>query len=62
MRLLGRSSYNRYVAVGRIRGWLGWYRFARDTLGYGHEEAVAYANVRWYVEEMNCAALRSRAA
>jgi hypothetical protein len=40
---------------------MDWYRFARETLGYGHEEAVAYANVR-YVEETNRAMLRSRAA
>jgi hypothetical protein len=40
---------------------IDWYRFARDTLGYGHNEAVAYANVR-YVEEMNRNARRSRAA
>ena len=49
------------MAVRRIRGWIGWYRFARDTLGYSHNEAVAYANVR-YVEETNRDALRSRAA
>jgi hypothetical protein len=47
------------VAARRIRGWIDWYRFARDTLGYDHEEAAAYANVR-YVEEINRDALRSR--
>lgn len=45
----------------RIRGWIGWYRFARETLAYGHDEAVAYANLR-YVEETNRAALRPPAA
>jgi hypothetical protein len=44
-----------------IRSWNDWYRFARDTLGYRHEEAVGYANLR-YVEETNRAILRSRAA
>lgn len=40
------------VTERRIRGWIDWYRFARATLGYGHDEAVAYANLR-YVEETN---------
>jgi hypothetical protein len=49
------------MASGAITGWVSWYRFARETLGYGHDEAVAYANVR-YVEETNRTQLRSRAA
>jgi hypothetical protein len=36
----------------RITTWIDWYRFARDTLDHGHDEAVAYANLR-FVEEMN---------
>jgi hypothetical protein len=44
-----------------IRSWNDWYRFARDTLGYRHDEASSYANLR-YVEETNRAILRSRAA
>ena len=44
-----------------IRGWINWYRFARERLGYSHNEAVAYANVR-HVEETNRAILRSHAA
>jgi hypothetical protein len=49
------------MTVRPISGWLDWYRFASDTLGYRHNEAVSYANVR-YVEETNRAILRSRAA
>jgi hypothetical protein len=45
----------------RITTWTDWYRFARDTLGYGHDEAVAYANLR-FVEEMNRKAQRLRSA
>jgi len=37
---------------GRIRGWRGWYRFARRSLGYAHDDAVSYANIR-YVEDTN---------
>jgi hypothetical protein len=44
-----------------ISGWIDWYRFASETLGYQHDEAVAYANLR-SVEESNRAILRSRAA
>ena len=44
-----------------VTGWIGWYRFVREVLGYAHEEAVTYANVR-YVEETNRANLRSREA
>jgi hypothetical protein len=40
------------VAERRIRAWIDWYRFARATLGEGHDESVAYANLR-YVEETN---------
>ena len=49
------------MTSGAISGWISWYRFARETLQYGHDEAVAYANVR-YVEETNRARLRDRAA
>jgi hypothetical protein len=45
-------------ASGLRRGWIGWYRFARTALGYRHDEAVVYANVR-HVEEENRAVLRS---
>jgi hypothetical protein len=38
-----------------ISGWIKWYRFARATLEFGHEEAVVYANLR-HVEETNRAA------
>ena len=44
-----------------ISTWIDWYRFARDILGYRHNEAVSYANLR-YVEDANHAILRSRAA
>jgi hypothetical protein len=43
----------------RITTWIGWYRFARGTLDHGHDEAVAYANLR-FVEEMNRKAQRLR--
>jgi hypothetical protein len=49
------------MTVRSISGWLDWYRFATDTLGYRHSEAVSYANLR-YVEEANRAILRSQAA
>ena len=39
------------VAAIRITTWLDWYRLARDTLGYGHAEAAAYADVR-FTEDM----------
>lgn len=42
-------------------GWIAWYRFACETLGYGHGEAVSYANLR-YVEEQNRLTLAGRAA
>src|SRR5437868_24488 len=44
-----------------LTGWIGWYRFAREKLEYGHEEAVVYANLRT-VEELNRRALRARRA
>jgi hypothetical protein len=44
-----------------MRSWNDWYRFACDTLGYRHDEASSYANLR-YVEEANRAILRDRAA
>ncbi len=40
--------------------WSEWYRFARDKLGFRHDECVEYANLR-YVEQQNRAALRERA-
>jgi hypothetical protein len=46
------------VAERRIRAWIDWYRFARATLDYGHDESVAYANLR-YVEETNRDARRA---
>jgi hypothetical protein len=36
----------------RPTDWRDWYRFARETLAYEHDEAIAYANLR-YVEEQN---------
>lgn len=36
----------------RLTTWIEWYRFARQALGLGHEEASAYATAR-YVEEQN---------
>jgi len=44
--------------AGHVHGWIDWYRFARDTLGLGHNEALPY-NVR-HVEEENQAALKLR--
>jgi hypothetical protein len=40
------------MATRRLFSWNDWYRFARGTLGYSHDEAVAYANLR-FVEEQN---------
>lgn len=40
-------------------GWIAWYRFACETLGYGHREAASYANLR-YVEEQNRLILAGR--
>ncbi len=45
------------MSPDRISGWTDWYRFARETLAYGHEEAVVYANLR-FVEEINRQTLR----
>jgi hypothetical protein len=39
------------------KSWNAWYRFARDELGVGHDEATGYANAR-YVEEQNRARIR----
>ena len=36
----------------RLTTWIDWYRFARDVLGNGHDEAVTYANLR-FAEELN---------
>jgi hypothetical protein len=44
-----------------LTGWIDWYRFAREKLEYGHEEAVVYANLRT-VEELNRRVLRERRA
>jgi hypothetical protein len=40
------------------KGWSRWYRFARDELGFLHDECVEYANLR-FVEEQNRATLRA---
>lgn len=40
--------------------WSQWYHFAREELGFLHDECVEYANLR-FVEEQNRASLRSRA-
>jgi hypothetical protein len=45
----------------RPHGWTEWYRFARDELGYAHDESTEYANLR-YVEEQNRDAARGRPA
>jgi len=45
----------------RLTTWLEWYRFARSQLDLGHEEAVAYANLR-SVEDGNRERLRDRRA
>jgi hypothetical protein len=49
------------VTVDRLREWIDWYRFARETFDYGHAEAVTYANAR-YVEELNRQQLGRNAA
>ena len=36
----------------RPESWSDWYAFARETLEYDPEEAIAYANLR-YVENLN---------
>ena len=45
----------------QISGWIGWYRVARSELGYGHDEAVVFANLR-HVEDVNRETLRRTAA
>ncbi len=45
--------------AGAPKAWTAWYRFARDELGYEHEERVEYANLR-FVEEQNRDSLRRR--
>ena len=40
------------MATRRLHTWDDWYRFARQTLGHTHDEAVTYANLR-FVEEQN---------
>jgi hypothetical protein len=49
------------MGVQRLTAWIDWYRFARATLDYSHNEAVVYANIR-LVEEQNRQALRARRA
>jgi hypothetical protein len=44
---------------GPPKAWTEWYRFARDELGYAHEERVEYANLR-FVEDQNRETLRRR--
>jgi hypothetical protein len=39
--------------------WSEWYYFARQALGFLHDESVEYANLR-FVEERNHASLRAR--
>jgi hypothetical protein len=41
----------------RPHDWTDWYRFARQELGYAHDESAEYANLR-FVEEQNRDALR----
>jgi hypothetical protein len=43
----------------RLTTWIDWYRFARRTLGLGHDEAAHYATVR-FVEEQNRERQRER--
>jgi len=45
----------------RLTSWIDWYRFAQNTLGLYHIEAVSYANAR-YVEEQSRQLLRARDA
>jgi hypothetical protein len=54
-------SVARAVEAPESKAWEAWYRFARDTLAFHHEEAVEYANHR-FVEEQNRASLRLRAS
>jgi hypothetical protein len=50
----------RAVEGPESKGWEAWYRFARNTIAFRHDEAVEYANLR-FVEEQNRATLRRRA-
>ena len=59
--LTGRPVQRIQRSVEVLTGWIDWYRFAREKLEYGHEEAVVYANLRT-VEELNRRALRERRA
>ncbi len=54
MRRNYRPGYNVNWAMQqkRLTRWEDWYRFARNELGYAHQESVEYATLR-YVEEMN---------
>ncbi len=36
----------------RLTTWIEWYRFARQSLEFGHGEASSYATAR-FVEEQN---------
>lgn len=53
--------HERRVQPPLPHGWAEWYRFAADELGYGHDERVEYANLR-YVEEQNRSLLRRAAS
>jgi hypothetical protein len=60
----GRSEGDAFdgdVHAEHPRSWAEWYRFAAEELGYGHDECVEYANLR-YVEEQNREALRRSAS
>ena len=43
----------------QLTSWLDWYRFARERLEQGHQEAIVYANLR-AAEELNRRMLRER--
>jgi hypothetical protein len=66
----GARPFSRLLGAGRRgvsaepeqpapKAWTAWYRFARDELGYEHEERVEYANLR-FVEDQNRETLRRR--
>jgi hypothetical protein len=47
------------MRVQPLTSWLEWYRFARERLEQGHQEAIVYANLR-SAEELNRRMLRER--
>ena len=49
------------VEPQRPHGWNEWYLFARDELGFRHDESAEYANLR-FVEEQNRDTLRGGGA